>query len=84
MIRHQHRSNNAVLGAPPGTPIDECSVLPITRIEYGDGTPAVVSYWMATADELARLNAGKAVALVVLGATHPPLYLAVDGDESLP
>lgn len=84
MNRHQHHSNNDVLRAPPGVPIEECMALAITRIEYPDGTPAVASYWMPTADELARLNAGKAVAMVVLGRTHPPVFLAVDGDESLP
>lgn len=84
MNRHQHRSNNDVLRAPPGVPIEECSALAITRIVYPGGEPAVASYWMPTADEIARLNAGKAVAVVLMGHTHPPLFLAVDGDESLP
>ena len=80
MNRHQHPTNNAVLGAPPGVPIDECNALPITRIQYIDGTPAVDSYWMPSADDLALLNQGRAVRLAVLGATHPPLMLGVDGD----
>ncbi len=64
---------------------EECSALAITRFIYeADGTPAVASYWLPTADELARLNACKAGALVVIGRTHPPLFLAVDGDPSLP
>ena len=61
-------------------PIDECNALPITRIQYSDGTPAVASYWKPTADELALLNRGQAVRLTVLGTTHPPLMLGVDGD----
>ena len=84
MQRTQHPSNNDILRAPPGVPIEECSALPITRIEYTDGTPAVASYWLPTTEELARLNAGKAVALVVLGRTHPPIFVGVDGDPSLP
>lgn len=83
MDRHQHPSNNGVLGAPPGVPIDECNALPITRIFYSDGTPAVASYWLPTADELALLNQGKAVRLTVLGTTHAPLMLGVDGDGVL-
>lgn len=80
MNRYQHPSNNAVLGAPAGMPIDECNALPITRIQYSDGTPAVASYWKPTPDELALLNRGQAVRLTVLGGTHPPLMLGVDGD----
>ena len=84
MNRHQHHTNNAVLGAPPGASIDECGALAITRIQYPDGTPGVISYWMPTADELARLNAGRPVALLVLGTTHAPICMLVDGDPSLP
>ena len=83
MDRHQHPTNNDVLGAPPGVPIDECNALPITRIQYSDGTPAVASYWRPTPAELALLAAGAAVRLVVLGTTHPPLMLGVDGDGVL-
>ena len=83
MNRHQHPTNNDVLGAPPGVPLDECNALPITRIEYSDGTPAVASYWRPTAPELALLVRGAAVRLTVLGRTHPPLMLGVDGDGVL-
>lgn len=83
MNRHQHPTNNDVLGAPPSVPIDECNALPITRIQYSDGTPAVASYRKPTPDELALLNRGFAVRLTVLGTTHPPLMLGVDGDGVL-
>ena len=69
--------------APPGVPLDECNALPITRIQYSDGTPAVASYWHPTPAELALLNQGRAVRLTVLGRTHPPLMLGVDGDGVL-
>jgi hypothetical protein len=81
--RHQHPTNNDVLGAPPGVPLDECTALAITRVQYSDGTPAVASYWLPTADELALLSQGRAVRLTVLGRTHPPLMLGVDGDGML-
>lgn len=84
MNRHQHPSNNAVLGAPPGMPFEECNALPITRVVWQDtGGHGVVSYWMPTPDELRRLNAGQAVRLTVLGQTHPPLALGVDGDGEI-
>lgn len=81
MRKHQHRSNNAVLGAPAGWKQDElpCSALPITRTEC-EGSPAVVSFWKPDAEELAALNAGASVALWVIGQTMPPVSLSVEPD----
>lgn len=73
----QHPSNNRVLGAPPGVPIEECRALPITDTEL-NGYPAVASFWRPEPEELAALNAGKAVVLVVAGHTHPPLFVGVE------
>lgn len=83
MKRTQHPTNNAVLGAPPGMSPDECGALPITRITYSDNTPAVASFWTPTPSELQLLNDGKPVRLIVLGNTHPPLSMGVDGDGQL-
>lgn len=83
MNRHQHTSNNAVLGAPQGMSIDECNALPITRLRYSDGTDAVASYWKPTPQELELIASGMPIRLIVLGATHPPLILGVDGDGEL-
>jgi hypothetical protein len=80
MNRHHYPSNNAVLGAPQGMPIEQCSALPVTRLQYECGTRGVASFWMPTPEELKRLQAGLAVRLVVLGDTHPPVHIAVDGD----
>ena len=79
MNKHQHPSNNAVLGAPKGWDQGElpCSALPITRAQV-EGMDAVVSYWKPDADELAILAAGGSVALTVLGVTMPPVMLAAD------
>lgn len=78
MRKTQHPTNNAVLGAPTGWDQGElpCGALPITRTEV-DGVPAVVSYWTPSAQELAALNAGKPVALWVVGQTMPPVALEV-------
>lgn len=79
MNRHQHPSNNGVLGAPEGWNQAElpCGALPITRME-ADGHPAVVSFWKPTAEELAMLNAGGSVALWVLGQSMPPVSVEVE------
>lgn len=81
MNKTQHRSNNDVLGAPKGVSIEQCEALPITRVHFPDGSEAVVSYWTPTEVELERLKAGKAVALVIWGRTHAPLWVGVDGDD---
>lgn len=83
MRRTQHPSNNDVLGAPPGLTIDECNALPITRVVYENGVRAVASYWRPTREELKLLADGHYVRLMVLGDTHPPLLLGVDGDGEL-
>lgn len=84
MTPHQHPSNNDVLAAPPGATPEECRALPVTRVVYVDArVQGVVSYWRPTAEELQLLNQGRAVRLSVLGRTHPPLALGVDGDGLL-
>jgi hypothetical protein len=49
----------------------------------GEDTPAMVTAWLPTPDELARLNAGAAVHLRIIGTQHPPVMVdvgpAVDG-----
>jgi hypothetical protein len=79
MNKHQHPSNNDVLGAPVGWNQGDltCAALPITRAKFGD-MEAVVSYWRPSAEELAVLNAGGSVELAILGRTIPPVMLSVD------
>lgn len=79
MNKHQHHTNNAVLGAPAGWDQGQlhCSALPITRTEC-DGHPAVVSYWKPSDNELGILAGGGSIALWVIGSTMPPVMLAVD------
>lgn len=80
MERAQHKTNNDVLGAPPGVPIEQCHALPITRVQFADGVVAVLSYWRPTTRELELINAGAPVRLLVTGTTHAPLSLGVSGD----
>lgn len=77
MIPMQHPSNNRVLGAPKGVPIEDCKALAVTDTVMNDA-PAVASFWRPDAQELALLNAGKAVVLMVQGQTHAPLFVGVE------
>jgi hypothetical protein len=43
----------------------------------GSNTPAMLTAWEPTPDELARLNQGAPIILSLLGAAHPPVLLAV-------
>lgn len=78
MLIGRIRNSNAVLKAPEG--MDNCSDLAIRADRYSDGTQGMVSAWLPTPDELARLNAGHAVHLTVFGVSHPPVSLQVAED----
>ncbi len=43
----------------------------------GPDTPAMVTAWIPTPEELAALNAGAAIHLRILGTAHPPVMLSV-------
>lgn len=58
------------LGLPLRDEVIACTV-------GGPATPAMVSAWHPTPDELARLNAGAAVHLRILGTQHPPVMVEV-------
>lgn len=75
----QHLSNNDVLRAPPGVPLEVCKPLAITRIQYTDGTPGVRSYWIPTPLERRAIADGAMVCLEFQGVTHPPVLPMVDG-----
>lgn len=79
MNKHQHPSNNDVLGAPAywNQGALPCAALPITRTKFA-GLDAVVSYWRPSSEELALLNAGGSIELTILGRTMPPVQLSVD------
>lgn len=58
------------LGLPLRDEVMNCKV-------NGEGTPAMVTAWQPTPEELARLNAGASVHLRVLGTVHPPVMVGV-------
>jgi hypothetical protein len=43
----------------------------------GPDTPAMVTAWLPSPDELAALNAGAAVHVCILGTSHPPIMVGV-------
>ncbi len=80
MNQTQHKSNNAVIGAPADwdQSLVPCSQLTVTRTEW-EGMPAIISYWTPTDDELDALIKGSCVALWIVGNTMPPVALTVEG-----
>lgn len=76
----QHPTSTRVLGAPQGWSQAElpCNAIAITD-EVHQGIRMVSSYWKPSAEELAALNAGQLVRLVIVGATMPPVAIEVDG-----
>ena len=47
------------------------------RDEVVEGVPQMVSSWQPTPAEVARIAAGAAIYLTVLGNAHPPVLLTV-------
>lgn len=71
---------NDVLHAPRGATIEECRPAPIVRGEYPNGQKIVATFWMPDAAELAALNAGEPVQLIVWGETMAPVIVTVGSE----
>jgi len=59
---------------------DEYDNLTILVHELDDGTEVMTSCWQPSQEDLALLNNGGCVYLGILGASHPPVTLAVAGE----
>jgi hypothetical protein len=75
-----------VLGAPPDW--DEakhgpCAGLPIKE-ETVEGAAALSSYWKPSREDLALLNSGAKVKLVIYGNAHPAVWVAAEFCGELP
>lgn len=84
MNRVQHHTNNSVIAAPPGVPIEECTALAYTQLEFLDGVRAKATYWSPTPLQLALINAGHPIRLIALGELFAPVILGVEFDGVLP
>lgn len=73
----EHPTNTRVLRAPPGVRLAECGPLPVTDTVM-NGQPAVGSFWKPSPEELAALNEGHPVVLLVAGDRHPPVFIGVE------
>ena len=76
------KEQTALLAAPRGQK-GKVYDLPIKRIQYSDGTPAVISCWQASWKErLAILFTGR-VWFFCFGHTHPPILLKGEKTEEV-
>ena len=67
--------SNAVFGAPKVMG-EECEALSVLVTNMPDtGTPAIVSCWKLTAEELAEINRTGRVWLCVAGHTMMPVFI---------
>lgn len=70
------KTSNGVLKAPEGQ--SEVIDLPITRLQYPNGTLAVESCWELSPKELKRINETGKIYFTCISCTHPPILLSVD------
>lgn len=52
--------------------------LPITRLEYKDGSHAVESCWELSKEELEKIKETGKLYFVCIGDTHPPILLSAE------
>lgn len=77
----QHKSNNLILSPPKNLTNDECKILAVTVIQYGNGILGMDSYWIPTPEELKKLSEGYKVKLSVLGTSLPPVRIGVESES---
>lgn len=51
--------------------------LPVRDELLSDGSPAMITAWEPTPDEIARIVAGAPIYLTVIGYAHPPVKVEV-------
>ena len=75
----QHKSNNKIFAAPPGTPIEEVRPAPATMRWYGKDTmqTTIRTFWQPSPEELAVLRAGGSVEVEIIGGVMPPMKVSV-------
>ncbi|MBU3126751.1 hypothetical protein [Clostridium tagluense] len=66
---------NSTLKAPIGS--ENVVDLPITKLEYTDGSSAVESCWQLSKKELEKVKETGKIYFVCMGKTHPPILLDI-------
>ncbi len=72
-----------MLSPPKHSPDGECKALSVTGITYSDGTPALISHWEPTAEELMLIALGAPIRIATLGKTQAPMKIGVAGDGEM-
>lgn len=63
---------------------DRCGDLPVLITKDSFGDPIIVSAWMPSAEDLAAMNAGRAMYLKIVGKGMPPVSLfTLDENDEL-
>lgn len=70
------KNTNSILRAPEGN--DNVIDLPITRLEFKDGSHAVESCWKLSKEELEKVKETGKIYFVCMGETHPPILLSAE------
>ena len=80
MIFIQHPSNNLELKAPDDWDqgVVTCETLQATLTKDPSGLPVMCSFWRPDAEELAAMQAGYPVVLMVYSNSHPVVAMAVE------
>lgn len=66
-----------VIGPPKGSPDGACGTLHVRHQRHDVFVTRYDSMWKPTAEELAQLNAGAHVCVMVAGMVHPPIWTGV-------
>ncbi|WP_143314211.1 hypothetical protein [Clostridium sp. HBUAS56017] len=74
-------NTNSILKAPKGS--NDVIDLPITRLNYGDGSKAVESCWQLSEKELELVMKTGKIYFVCMGVTHPPILLSTKSQLEL-
>ena len=75
-----HPTTNMLLGKPADGSMPECKTLPATYLmDEHAGFLGIASFWKPSPEELAALNAGQTVKLMIFSQSHPPVWVGVDG-----
>ena len=79
----QHPTNTGVLTPPSGIEDAECRPLPITRMRFEGGIVATLSWWEPNEAERRLIAQGRHVRFAIMGTTHAPIQIGVDGDGAI-
>lgn len=75
MTPEKFEQANKVFSKPEGWTEDQCGDLPVWAGSDQSGHPCIISKWVPSKEELAALNAGEGIYLMIAGTGMPPVSL---------